>query len=326
LGNVRAVVSKDNNGNAAALVSATDYYPFGMPMPNRQIVNGEPYRYAYQGQEKDPETGKKAFQLRLWDSRIGRWLTTDPKGQYNSPYLGMGNNPIIMEDPDGGAANPVYGSDGEYRGDTVEGFTGEAIIYDGKADFTNLTKDQLTSEKFGGTFLSNFSFASQSIRDGIESHIVNYNLKDGLNIDGNIKIQYSGKEHVYNASLATKDNLIIQRGKHNDNYFEPTVENLRNIVNLHEVKGHVLGGLGGSAGDHILIYKSQINHKQFHSTTRRFKQSIGLNFYSSGGNFNDGSKLTNFYYRFGKKIIDRYNVWQKGYSEPYSSDYFSIFK
>lgn len=51
-------------------------YPFGMPMPNRQIVNGEPYRYAYQGQEIDPETGKEAFQLRLWDSRIGRWLTT----------------------------------------------------------------------------------------------------------------------------------------------------------------------------------------------------------------------------------------------------------
>ena len=102
LGNVRAVVSKDNNGNAAALVSATDYYPFGMAMPGRQIVNGQPYRYAYQGQEKDSETGKEAFQLRLWDSRIGRWLTTDPYRQYNSPYLGMGNDPINGIDPDGG--------------------------------------------------------------------------------------------------------------------------------------------------------------------------------------------------------------------------------
>ena len=65
LGNVRAVIAKDGAGNAAALVHATDYYPFGMPMPNRQIVGGQPYRYAYQGQEKDPETGKEAFQLRL---------------------------------------------------------------------------------------------------------------------------------------------------------------------------------------------------------------------------------------------------------------------
>ena len=73
-----------------------------MPMPNRQIVNGEPYRYAFQGQEKDPETGKEAFQLRLWDGRIGRWLTTDPYRQYASPYVGMGNDPINGIDPDGG--------------------------------------------------------------------------------------------------------------------------------------------------------------------------------------------------------------------------------
>lgn len=102
LGNVRAVIAKDDNGNAAALVSATDYYPFGMPMPGRSLSGAEGYRYAYQGQEKDPETGKEAFQLRLWDSRIGRWLTTDPYGQFHSPYLGMGNNPMNGTDPDGG--------------------------------------------------------------------------------------------------------------------------------------------------------------------------------------------------------------------------------
>ena len=50
--------SKNQNG-IVSLSAATDYYPFGMPMPNRQIVNGEPYRYGYQGEfaETDPETG-----------------------------------------------------------------------------------------------------------------------------------------------------------------------------------------------------------------------------------------------------------------------------
>ena len=71
-------------------------------MPNRRTVYGETYRYAYQGQEKDTETGKEAFQLRLWDARIGRWLTTDPMGEFSSPYLGMGNNPLNKIDPDGG--------------------------------------------------------------------------------------------------------------------------------------------------------------------------------------------------------------------------------
>ncbi len=69
-------------------------------MPNRNIEGN--YRYKYQGQEKDPETGMEAFELRLWDSRIGRWITTDPYRQHASPYLGMGNNPLNLIDPNGG--------------------------------------------------------------------------------------------------------------------------------------------------------------------------------------------------------------------------------
>lgn len=102
LGSVKAVITKNLMTGTAGVYEASDYYPFGMPMPNRQIIGGEPYRYKFQGQEKDPETGKEAFELRLWDGRIGRWLTTDPYGQFSSPYLGMGNNPISMIDPDGG--------------------------------------------------------------------------------------------------------------------------------------------------------------------------------------------------------------------------------
>lgn len=304
-----------------------------VPMPGREIIGGEAYRYGYQGEyaETDPETGKEAFQLRLWDSRIGRWLTTDPKGQYNSPYLGMGNNPIIMEDPDGGAANPVYGTDGTYRGNTKEGFTGEAIIYDGNADFTKLTKDQLTSDKYGGTFLSKFDFGSinmkarTNIRDKIETHIVNYNHNDGLNVNGHISIVYNGGRALY-TGVGTEDNLKVLRGADNDKYFEPTVENIRNLVNIHEVGGHILSKLSGYPSDHVIIYKSQILNKQFHYTTDRFKRAMALNFYSDGGNFNDSKKLTNFYFNFGKTIIDRYNVWQNGNSEPYSSGYFNIFK
>ena len=92
-----------------------------MPMPSRQIVGGELYRYAFQGQEKDTETNKEAFQLRLWDGRIGRWLTTDPMGQYNSPYIGMGNDPINGIDPDGGWETKI----GQLWGWARNGFKGE---------------------------------------------------------------------------------------------------------------------------------------------------------------------------------------------------------
>lgn len=74
------------------------------------------YRYAFQGQELDPETGMEAFQLRLWDGRIGRWLSPDPYGQFSSPYVGMGNNPVSGIDPDGGFYYP--GGNGTTVGQT----------------------------------------------------------------------------------------------------------------------------------------------------------------------------------------------------------------
>jgi RHS repeat-associated protein len=118
LGNVRAVI-KENvtqlTGMALSIIrdddpigirmdpiieSYADYYPFGEQLPERNSTSG--YRYAFQGQEKDPETGMEAFQLRLWDGRIGRWLSVDPMNEFDSPYLGMGNNPVNAIDPDGG--------------------------------------------------------------------------------------------------------------------------------------------------------------------------------------------------------------------------------
>ena len=48
------------------------------------------------------ETGStNSFELRLWDSRIGRWMSPDNLKVYDTPYWGMGNNPISAVDPDG---------------------------------------------------------------------------------------------------------------------------------------------------------------------------------------------------------------------------------
>jgi hypothetical protein len=37
---------------------------------------------------------------------VGRWQTIDPARQYWSPYLGMGNNPVMMVDRDGRVTDP----------------------------------------------------------------------------------------------------------------------------------------------------------------------------------------------------------------------------
>lgn len=115
LGNIRAIIKKPVHSPIAAIFTA-DYYPFGEKLPSKDNVTGE-YRYAYQGQELDGETGMEAFQLRLWDGRIGRWLNPDPKGQYASPYLGMGNNPVSRIDPDGGTDGdpPLFTTAAQYQ-------------------------------------------------------------------------------------------------------------------------------------------------------------------------------------------------------------------
>jgi RHS repeat-associated protein len=67
------------------------------------------YRHGYQGNfsEKDKETGWNHFEAREYDPLIGRWLSVDPKRQYFSPYVSMGNNPISIYDPNGKEGLPA---------------------------------------------------------------------------------------------------------------------------------------------------------------------------------------------------------------------------
>ncbi|PWG77902.1 hypothetical protein DDR33_25065, partial [Pararcticibacter amylolyticus] len=93
----------NNNPNILSLADVlyySDYYPFGSDLT---LANSD-YRYGYQGQctEKDKEITWLNFALRMYDPTIGRWMTMDPYGQYYSPYVGMGNDPVNGVEPDGG--------------------------------------------------------------------------------------------------------------------------------------------------------------------------------------------------------------------------------
>ncbi|MNE02155.1 hypothetical protein D3C80_946210 [compost metagenome] len=101
MGNVRGLLLRSKNGINADIYSFKDYYAFGS---KAQSGGTDDYRYDYQGEyaEKAKETDWNAYDLRMYDAKIGRWLSVDPKNQYWSPYVGMGNNPVSRTDPDGG--------------------------------------------------------------------------------------------------------------------------------------------------------------------------------------------------------------------------------
>ena len=75
-------------------------------------------RHDYQGDfsEKDEETGWNHFELREYDAVIGRWTAVDPYRVGFSPYIGMGNNPLGLVDPDGGKPSDWFrGSNGDLK-------------------------------------------------------------------------------------------------------------------------------------------------------------------------------------------------------------------
>jgi RHS repeat-associated protein len=71
----------------------SDYYPFGMAMPERTFSATDGYRYAFQGQEVDNEwTNSDShynYEYRVHDARTGRFYSIDPlhaKYAHNSTY------------------------------------------------------------------------------------------------------------------------------------------------------------------------------------------------------------------------------------------------
>jgi RHS repeat-associated protein len=118
LGNALATISdykKPNDVNADALVdfynaqviSSQDYYPFGAPMKERTFSSAG-YRYGFNGKENDNEVKGQGnqvdFDARIYDTRLGRWLSLDPlqkKYPNLNPYNFCANNPLTYVDSDG---------------------------------------------------------------------------------------------------------------------------------------------------------------------------------------------------------------------------------
>ncbi|WP_442267055.1 DUF6443 domain-containing protein [Tenacibaculum sp. ZS6-P6] len=91
------------------IIEESNYYPFGLKHKGYNNVvsahgNSTAQKYDYQGQENNQSLGYNMheFELRHYDAALGRFVTTDPYEQFDSPYVAMGNNPVVSFDPDGG--------------------------------------------------------------------------------------------------------------------------------------------------------------------------------------------------------------------------------
>ncbi len=115
-----------------------------------------------------------SFELRQYDSKVGRFLSVDPYRVGYSPYIGMANDPVNMVDPTGGAPFDWFkGSNGEVKwfDTSAEGFSDadgvswsnigtEILSFDGQ----NLNYQVQFGNMFDGFHIESFDFGAVSGR------------------------------------------------------------------------------------------------------------------------------------------------------------------
>ena len=171
----------------------------------------------------------EAFQLRLWDGRIGRWLSIDPAGEFHCPYLGMGNNPVNAIDPDGGdiiylndsKGVPLFGHAAVLIGNDKTGWrylsmngTGEGRRAYG--DSMNADKGNATSswDAKKGKWLGNDFRGTSLTAKQVMKAVNTSNINESHNYDRAIRIRTSGFEDeiaymaAYKQASAKKYNIF----------------------------------------------------------------------------------------------------------------------
>jgi len=225
-------LSLDSNTIAMAdIVSATDYYPFGAIMPGRSFQSGG-YRFGFNGKEKDNETygegNEMDFGARIYDGRLGRWLTLDPL-QTNypdlSPYNFVNSNPIFLYDPDGKIIKPCSDKTQEHILNVLlKVFKSEDIVeqvFILNLNPTYMDKGRpIVNPNFGeitsNLNISSFRFSKKELKKmskGLKVKFSNKELKAAYNI---YKIAANEKEFGFlitsDAGRVDKGNFDISKG------------------------------------------------------------------------------------------------------------------
>ncbi len=117
-------------GYQADVHAHSDYYPFGMTMEER-TGSAEGYRFGFNGKESDDEVyGAKNsldFGARVYDPRVGRWLSVDPLTHLApswTPYRFGFDNPVYWVDRDGNIEWPLRGNSVTNKSDHADGAWG----------------------------------------------------------------------------------------------------------------------------------------------------------------------------------------------------------
>jgi RHS repeat-associated protein len=125
LGNVLATISDKKFGVTSGgsslidhyepdIITAQDYYPFGMMSRVALQHTDKPYKFGFNGKMNDNDVKggyglQQDYGMRIYDGRVGRFLSVDPLTKeypWYTPYSFAGNKPIYALDLDGAEELP----------------------------------------------------------------------------------------------------------------------------------------------------------------------------------------------------------------------------
>jgi len=160
-------------------------------MPGRSFNLAGSYRYGFNGKENDDEVKGEGRQqdygMRIYDPRIGRFLSVDPKQvnyPFSSPYSFAGNSPIVAIDKDG--EFPVW---------THYQMTYEALT---KAKISKKVASEIAH--YASTYADNPNRLFMNINKGIA---LNYLYNPG-------RLSYDAAKYgKYDKTYSQSDNLVI---------------------------------------------------------------------------------------------------------------------
>ena len=184
LGNVRVVVSdmklsslgvnNEPYSFTGEVVSRTDYYAFGSPMPKRHYP-ASGYRFGFNGMEKDdevkgPGNGNSTY-WRQYDPRVGRWLSFEPKPvAWESGYAAFRNNSIFFADPNGdwvkgaGFFRNMFNSDAKINAKDKANATGGIAFKDGNGWTVNYSSNETVDFGNGNVSMKTFNVEHYNIK------------------------------------------------------------------------------------------------------------------------------------------------------------------
>ncbi len=211
-------------------VSAHTYYcTFGSPMPNRSWNDpNAKYKYGFNGKEKDNEInvdgGDYDFGARIYNSRLGRWLSFDKYNQFENNYIGINNNPISQFDIDG---NWVKGTNGEpvtLKLTTINGVTAWEI---------SANCDLETRELFGAMLNATSQVAINAVRG-----ILATSTECNIHVSDDVGLTYDANTNTYSQTvgmtIANDPTLIDEKS---DKYGNENDSKVYTSVDMYFFKG-----------------------------------------------------------------------------------------